>query len=84
VSAAPSLGRLEPGRCVEQDRLEEEQDPPDLVLDQRSQTPDRLRLPPEGEHLAQLVLQDSPLPSTDPRIAVSFHRAPDGLRRDAG
>ena len=78
AEATRDLG-LQARRGVEQHGLEEEQDPPHLVLDGRSQPAYRSGLPPQRERLAQLVFDHPPLGAPDALVVEPFHRRPDGL-----
>ncbi len=78
VEAARQLGRQRRDR-VEQDRLEEEQRAPHLVLDARPHAADLVGLPPGRQHLAQLVLQRAAAGRADARVVELLHDPPDRL-----
>ena len=80
---------------VEQHRLEEEQVAADLVLDARADAAQLVGLPPQRQHLAQLVQQRAPARVADARVVepvqqrgdvplVVEHGAPRGLGRVRG
>ena len=62
---------------VEQHRLEEEQVAADLVLDLRPHPPQLVGLPPDGQHLAQLVEQHPPAYSPDARVIQAVEQRRD-------
>jgi len=78
------------GHGVIEDGLEEEEVAPDLVLDHRPHAPDLVRVPPDGQRLAQLGQQRTAPRAPDPGVVepvehprhvelVVEHRAPGGL-----